>query len=103
MDNIAIKGIYSTKKILDTAELADAEAGDAYMVGTKVPYDLYIYSGKAFVKKGTITNETNETKTEIDLSELLNVSFKSGERSYKLRRAFGRGLKQDLYELYGVK
>ena len=97
--DIVIQGIYSTKTILDSAEKATAENGDAYIVGKKMPYDLYVFDSGVFRKEGKvgIAGETPELK------DLFSVTFKDGDNSYRLRRSTGRGLRQDTFELYGVK
>lgn len=48
-----IKGLYASQSALEEA-VPSPSAGDAYMVGASAPYDLYIYSGSAWVNNGAV-------------------------------------------------
>lgn len=104
MANVVINGIYSSKSVLDAAEAATAEAGDSYLVGTKMPYDLYTYSGRAFKKIDKVSTVSSEEAgpAEVQKSDLFKIIIKDGEKKYKIRCAVGRGARCDTFELYGV-
>ena len=46
----AILGVYASKSALDSAHSSGNTKGDTYIVGSGIPYDLYSWSGSAFVK-----------------------------------------------------
>lgn len=109
MANIVILGVYETKSALDTAELAGASAGDTYIVGSKVPYDLYTFASGAF-KKGdkvgtveTLDISIDDVNQDISVRDMFGITFKDGAKSYKLRQTTGHGhIRQDTFELFGV-
>ena len=72
MANIVIKGVYTTKTALDTAELATANNGDTWIVGSKIPYDLYTYSSSktAFVKGNTVSDKVGDLKTPVTIDDV---------------------------------
>lgn len=104
MANIVIKGVYATKSALDTAELAAAEAGDTYIVGSKIPYDLYTFTSGAFKKGDKVSNvmEDLTTPAEYPIAKMFYITFKDGNKTYKLRENVGRGKSHDTFELFGV-
>ena len=110
MANLVIKGVYTSKTALDTAELATAENGDTYIVGSKSPYDLYTYSssktafqkGEAVGRKGDLSIGIDDVNQDVAVSKMYGVTWKDGSKSYKLRHVTGRTLRAELYELYGV-
>ena len=112
MANVVIKGVYTSKTALDTAELATASAGDTYIVGSKIPYDLYTYdsTSTSFKKGNKVSDKVSELSTpvsiddvteDIPLSSLFTTTFHNGSQSLKVRQAIGR-VRQDVYELYGA-
>ena len=72
MANIVIKGVYATKAALDTAELAGAANGDTYIVGSKIPYDLYTYSSSktAFQKGDKVSNVVKDLSTPVTIDDI---------------------------------
>ena len=113
MANIIILGVYASKTALDTAELSTASNGDTYIVGSKIPYDLYTYSSSktSFVKGDKVSNVVSDLSTDVTISDITvdpavsdmyNVTWKDGSKSFKLRHTVGRGVRQDTYELFGV-
>ena len=110
MANIVIKGVYASKSALDTAELSTAENGDTYIVGSKIPYDLYTFNGTAFKKGDKVSDVAKDLTTPVTIddvtedpavSNMYSVTWKEGAKSYKLRETVGRG-HQDTFELYSV-
>lgn len=112
MANIVIKGVYTTKTALDTAELATASNGDTYIVGTKIPYDLYTYSSSktAFQKGDAVSNVVGDLSTDVtisditvtpNVSDMYSVTWKDGSKTYRLVRTVGRDARLDYYELQG--
>lgn len=109
MANIVILGVYATKTALDTAEKSTASNGDTYIVGSKIPYDLYTYSSTktAFVKGDPVSNVAGDLKSvsiddvteDIPMSKLFTLEFTENGKDYKVREAVGRNFK-DSYELY---
>lgn len=102
MANIVIKGVYDTKTALDTAELATAENGDTYIVGTKVPYNLYTYSSSktAFQKGDAISNdagdlsgvEIDDVNVDIPVEKLFGLQFKGADgKTLMVRRTLHLG------------
>ena len=111
MANIVILGVYTSKTALDTAEAATASAGDTYLVGTKIPYDLYTFKSSAFTKGDKVSNVVSDLSTPVTIedvteaptvTEMFGVTWKDGSKTYKLRQTVGRGVRQDTYELFGV-
>ena len=111
MANIVILGVYTSKTALDTAEAATASAGDTYIVGTKVPYDLYTFKSGAFTKGDKVSNVVSDLSTPVTIedvtetptvTEMFGVTWKDGSKTYKLRQTVGRGRRHDTYELFGV-
>ena len=113
MANIVILGVYASKTALDTAEAATASNGDTYIVGSKIPYDLYTYSSSktAFVKGDKVSNVVGDLSTpvtiddvtaDIAVSKLYSITFKSGSKSFKVRKTVGRGNSLDTFEFYGA-
>ena len=110
MANIAILGVYSTKTALDTAEKATASNGDTYIVGSKIPYELYTYSSSksAFEKGDKVSNVASDLSTPISiddvtepisLSSLPNMTFKNANNeNVKFINAIGKR-KMELYEI----
>ncbi len=93
MANIVIKGVYATKSALDTAELENATAGDTYIVGSKIPYNLYTYDStkSAFVKGDAVSNSASDLK-EIPIADLCNLSFKATDgKTLKIRKGLHLG------------
>ena len=103
MANIVIKGVYATKSALDTAELAAAEAGDTYIVGSKIPYDLYTFKSGSFKKGDKVSNvmEDLTTPAEYPIAKMFCITFKDGDKTYKLRENVGRK-SHGTFELFGV-
>ena len=113
MANIVIKGVYASKSALDSAELADASNGDTYIVGSKIPYELYTYSSSktAFQKGDKVSNVASELSTPVSIEDVTadipvstlcgGITFKDGSKSYKVRKAIGKSRIESL-ELYGV-
>ena len=89
MANIVIKGVYATKTALDTAELAEASNGDTFIVGSKIPYDLYTYSSSksAFQKGDKVSNdasdlsgvEIDDVNVDIPVAKLFGLQFKGAD------------------------
>ena len=97
MANIVIKGVYTTKSALDTAELATAENGDTYIVGSKIPYELYTYSSSktAFQKGDKVSNQASDMSTpvsiddvtaDIPISKLYTLEFKGDDGKLQMVR-----------------
>lgn len=110
MANIVILGVYTSKTALDTAEAGTATAGDTYLVGSKIPYDLYTFKSGAFKKGDTVSNVVGDLSTpvtiddvteDIPVSKLFTTTFKDGAKSYKVRQTPGRA-RNDVFELYGA-
>ena len=110
MANIVILGVYSTKTALDTAEAATATAGDTYIVGSKIPYDLYTFTSGAFKKGDTVSNVVGDLTTpvglddvteDITVSDLYKITFKDGAKSYKIRKEITKSHIESLV-LFGV-
>ena len=105
MANIAILGVYSSKSALDTAEKSTASAGDTYIVGSKIPYDLYTFTRGEF-KKGVQVGRKDDFDISIDdvtepisLSSLPSITFKNANNeSVKLIHAIGKR-KMELFEI----
>ena len=103
MANIVILGVYATKTALDTAEKATASNGDTYIVGSKIPYDLYTYSSSKtdFVKVDAVSNVVGDLTTpvtiddvtaDIAVSKLYNISFKGPNgKTMKVRKGLHLG------------
>lgn len=70
MANIVILGVYTTKSALDTAEKASASAGDTYIVGSKIPYDLYTFTSGEFKKGDTVSNVVGDLKTPVSIDDV---------------------------------
>ena len=72
MANIAILGVYTTKSALDTAEKATANNGDTYIVGSKIPYDLYTYNSTKteFVKGDKVSNVVGDLTTPVTIDDI---------------------------------
>ena len=111
MANIVIKGVYTSKSALDTAELENATEGDTYIVGSKIPYDLYTYKTDAFKKGDKVSNVVGDLSTpvsiddvtaDISVSKLQEITFKNGSKSYKIRKTVGRGNSLDTFEFYNA-
>ena len=101
MANIVILGVYATKTALDTAEKASASAGDTYIVGSKIPYDLYTFTSGEFKKGNKVSDKASELSTpvsiddvtaDIAVSKLYNIPFKgpNGE-TLKIRKGLHLG------------
>lgn len=103
MANIVILGVYETKTALDTAEKATASNGDTYIVGSKIPYDLYTYNSSktAFVKGDKVSNVASDMTTpvsiddvtaDIPVSKLFDVAFKGADgKTLKVRKGLHMG------------
>jgi len=103
MANIVILGVYETKSALDTAEKATASNGDTYIVGTKIPYDLYTYSSSktAFEKGDKVSNKASDMTTpvsiddvtaDIPVNKLFDVPFKGADgKTLKVRKGLHMG------------
>ena len=94
MANIVIKGVYTSKGALDTAELATAANGDTYIVGTKIPYDLYTYSSSktAFEKGNAVSNMAKDLNTQTDINDLYSLEFKANDgKTLKVRKGLHLG------------
>lgn len=72
MANVVILGVYDSKSALDTAKLASATNGDTYIVGTKIPYDMYTYnsSKSAFVKGNKVSDKASELSTPVSIDDV---------------------------------
>ena len=103
MSNVSIQGIYSSKSVLDTAEAPTAKAGDAYLVGSKMPYELYIFKNGSFRKSGKVSDDSKDLGMSLSVSDLMDLTFSDNGQMYKLRRTVGRGAQCGSYELFGVK
>lgn len=79
-----IKGVYETKNALDAAELENAQNGDTYIVGTKIPYNLYSFNGTAFVKGKAVSDSASDlsgvtiddVNTDTPVEKLFTFPFK---------------------------
>ena len=103
MANIVILGVYTTKAALDTAEKATANNGDTYIVGSKIPYDLYTYNSTKteFVKGDKVSNKASDMSTpvsiddvtaDIPISKLYTVTFKADDgKNLKVRKGLHLG------------
>ena len=100
MANIVIKGVYTSKSALDTAEKATASNGDTYIVGTKCPYDLYVFSssktafekGEAVGTKGTLSISVDDVNQDIPVSKLYEIGFKGADnKTLKVRKGLHLG------------
>ena len=110
MANIVIKGVYTSKSALDTAEKATASAGDTYIVGSKIPYDLYTFASGEFKKGDAVSNVVGDLTTPVtiddvtadtDISKLFTFTFKKNGENVRIRETVGR-IRHDTYEIYGV-
>ena len=94
MANIVIKGVYTTKAALDSAELATASNGDTYIVGSKIPYDLYTYSSSktAFEKGSAVSNMAKDLNTQTDIDDLYSLEFIGEDgKTLKVRKGLHLG------------
>lgn len=100
MANVVIKGVYTSKTALDTAELATAENGDTYIVGSKIPYDLYTYSssktafqkGKAVGRLEDFDISIDDVTEDIPVSKLFTTPFKGEDgKTLKVRKGLHLG------------
>ena len=88
----AILGIYATKSALVTAHASDNTKGDTYMVGSSIPYDLYSWSGTAFVKGNKISDQSGDLTTKIPVDDLGNLSFEGKDgKTLKIRKGLHLG------------
>ena len=86
MANTVILGVYESKSALDEAELENASDGDTYIVGTKIPYDLYTYSSDStsFEKGDKVSNDASDlsgvtiddVNTDTPVEKLFTFPFK---------------------------
>ena len=84
MANILILGVYATKTALDTAHASDNTNGDTYIVGSKIPYNLYAWDGSKFVKGDPVSNdagdldvvEIDDVTEDIAVEKLFSIKFK---------------------------
>ena len=101
MANIAILGVYSTKSALDTAQKATASAGDTYIVGSKIPYDLYTFASGEFKKGDKVSNVVGDLSTDVTIDDitvnpvvdkLYGISFVGGDgKTLKVRKGLHLG------------
>ena len=100
MANIVIKGVYTSKTALDTAEKATANNGDTYIVGSKCPYDLYTYSssktafekGAAVGTKETLSITIDDVNQDIAVSKLYTIPFVGANgKTLKVRKGLHLG------------
>lgn len=100
MANLVIKGVYTSKTALDTAELATASNGDTYIVGSKSPYDLYTYSstdtafkkGEKVGRKGDFDIAIDDVTEDISVDKLYNIPFKGEDgKTLKIRKGLHLG------------
>ena len=57
--DFTLKGHYDTTDALSTA-ITTPEIGDAYSVGTSLPYDTYIWDGSQWINNGTLQGPAGE-------------------------------------------
>ena len=102
MANIAILGVYATKTAL-AAGVDDPSNGDTYIVGSKIPYDLYTYSTSKsdWVKGDTVSNVVGDLSTDVTIdditvnpvvSKLYGISFVGDDgKTLKVRKGLHLG------------
>ena len=107
MADIAILGVYSTKTALDTAHSSGNTKGDTYIVGSKIPYDLYSWSGSAFVKGekcgtiGSLDVSIDDVNQSITVAKVMEKTLKNGmNQDVKLIEKIGAA--PGNYEFAGV-
>ena len=87
-----ILGVYTTKTALDTAHSTSNTKGDTYIVGSGIPYDLYSWSGSAFVKGDKISNVWSDLSQDVPVSDLYSMEFKGSDgKTLKVRKGLHLG------------
>ena len=79
MANTVILGVYETKSALDTAHASSNTKGDTYIVGSKIPYDLYAWDGSKFVKGNTVSDTQSDLTKDVAVEELYSMKFKGAD------------------------
>lgn len=71
MANIVISGVYASTSALPTGASAPAN-GTTYLVGSKIPYDLYTYqtSGTKYVKGDKVSNVVGDLTTPVTVDDI---------------------------------
>ena len=92
MASVVIKGVYTSKSALDTAEKATASAGDTYIVGSKIPYDLYTFTSGSFVKGDKVSDTASDLTKDIPVSDLYDLAFTGDDgKTLKIRKGLHIG------------
>lgn len=87
-----ILGVYETKTALDTAHASDNTKGDTYIVGAKIPYNLYSWDGSKFVKGDTVSDTQSDLTKDVPVAELFEMSFKGTDgKTVKIRKGLHLG------------
>ena len=102
MANIVISGVYATKAAL-SAGVSEPSNGDTYIVGSKIPYDLYTYSSSKtdWVKGDKVSNVVGDLSTPVtiddittnpDVDKLYGISFVGADgKTLKVRKGLHLG------------
>ena len=92
MANTVIKGVYETKTALDTAHSTSNTKGDTYIVGSKIPYNLYSWDGSKFVKGTTVSNKATDLTANIPVEDLYSLMFEGADgKTLKIRKGLHLG------------
>ena len=100
MANVVILGVYTTKAALDTAEKESATAGDTYIVGSKIPYDLYTFASGEFKKGAKVSNSASDlsgvtiddVNTDTSVEKLYSFPWKGEDgKTLKVRKGLHLG------------
>lgn len=88
----AILGVYASKSALDSAHSSGNTKGDTYIVGSGIPYDLYSWSGSAFVKGDKVSDQATDLTTSIPVDDLTDLSFEGKDgKTLKIRKGLHLG------------
>lgn len=79
MADTVILGVYETKTALDTAHASGNTNGDTYIVGSKIPYDLYSWDGSKFAKGNAVSDSQSDLTKDIPVEELYGMKFKGAD------------------------
>ena len=92
MANVVILGVYSTVSALNSAHSSGNTKGDTYIVGSKIPYDLYSWSGSAFTKGNKVSDTWSELNKDVPVTDLYSMSFKGENgKTLKVRKGLHLG------------
>ena len=87
-----ILGVYATKSALDSAHSSSNTKGDTYIVGSGIPYDLYSWSGSAFVKGDKVSDKATDLTTDIPVEDVTNLTFAGADgKTLKIRKGLHLG------------